>query len=97
MLCFLSPEPRSGGIELLEAESFKLHCFQTVTGNKFLVIADPNQTNCDQLLHKIYEIYSDYALKNPFYSLEMPVRCELFDAYLQNCIERFDKSGVIAV
>lgn len=28
----LSPEPRSSGIEVLEADTFKLHCFQTLTG-----------------------------------------------------------------
>ena len=47
---------------------------QTLTGVKFLVVAEPKQAGCDQLLDKIYELYSDYALKNPFYSLEMPIR-----------------------
>ena len=28
----------------------------------------------DLFLKKCYEIYSDFALKNPFYSLEMPIR-----------------------
>lgn len=28
----LSPEPRSSGIEILEADTFKLQCFQTLTG-----------------------------------------------------------------
>ena len=28
----LSPEPGSSGIEVVEAESFKLHCFQSLTG-----------------------------------------------------------------
>lgn len=28
----------------------------------------------DLFLRKCYEIYTDYALKNPFYSLEMPIR-----------------------
>lgn len=48
-----------------------------VTGIKFIVLADPRQSGIDGLLRKIYEIYSDFALKNPFYSLEMPIRCEL--------------------
>lgn len=30
----------------------------------------------------IYELYSDYVLKNPFYEVEMPIRVELFDHYL---------------
>lgn len=28
----LSPEPKSSGIEVLEADTFKLQCFQTLTG-----------------------------------------------------------------
>lgn len=28
----LSPEPKSSGIEVLEADTFKLYCFQTLTG-----------------------------------------------------------------
>ena len=28
----LSPELKSSGIEILEADTFKLHCFQTLTG-----------------------------------------------------------------
>lgn len=38
------------------------------------MLADPRQSGIDALLRKIYEIYSDFALKNPFYSLEMPIR-----------------------
>ncbi|KAE8592421.1 hypothetical protein XENTR_v10018754 [Xenopus tropicalis] len=153
----LSPEPGSSGIEMLETDTFKLHCFQTLTGLvikgegkankelisscrhtfsclnsalksphispvqkirsqtgrknaelckegggsrreqrtesctslaqelqtqqifflrsiKFMVLSDPRQAGIDTLLRKIYELYSDYALKNPFYSLEMPIR-----------------------
>uniref|UniRef100_A0A2K6FN00 Trafficking protein particle complex subunit n=1 Tax=Propithecus coquereli TaxID=379532 RepID=A0A2K6FN00_PROCO len=43
------------------------------TGSDFVVLADPRQAGIDSLLRKIYEIYSDFALKNPFYSLEMPI------------------------
>ena len=37
----------------------------------------------DHLLHTIYDLYSDYVMKNPFYELEMPIRCELFEQNLQ--------------
>ena len=33
----------------------------------------------DQLLDKIYEPYVDFAPKNLFYSLEMPISADLFD------------------
>ncbi|XP_075225578.1 trafficking protein particle complex subunit 4-like protein Trs23 isoform X2 [Lycorma delicatula] len=90
----LSPEPKSSGIEVLEADTFKLHCFQTLTGVKFMVVAEPSQTGLELLLRKIYELYADYALKNPFYSLEMPVRCELFDSNLQALLEQVEKTGI---
>ena len=42
----------------------------------------------DTTLRKIYELYADYVMKNPFYQMEMPVRCEAFDrklaGYLRN-------------
>lgn len=90
----LSPEPKSSGIEILEADTFKLHCFQTLTGVKFMVVAEPIQTGLEVLLKKIYELYADYALKSPFYSLEQPLRCELFDQNLQVLLESFEKTGI---
>ncbi|CAG2063094.1 unnamed protein product [Timema podura] len=90
----LSPEPRCSGIEVLEADTFKLQCFQTLTGVKFMVVAEPTQAGLDILLRRIYELYSDFALKNPFYSLEMPIRCELFDSNLQNLLEHVEKTGI---
>lgn len=59
-----------------------------------MVISDPLQQGMDVLLRKIYELYADFALKNPFYSLEMPIRCELFDTNLQALLETVEKSGV---
>ena len=31
---------------------------------------------------RIFDLYTDYVLKNPFYEMEMPIRCELFDQHL---------------
>lgn len=89
--CKLSPVEKSSGIESIEAESFKLHCYQTPTGVKFFVLTEPRVQSMDTLLRKVYELYSDYAMKNPFYSLEMPIRCELFDANLQRLLEQTEK------
>ena len=49
----------------------------------------------DQLLDKIYELYADFALKNPFYSLEMPIRADLFDQNLQVAIDQIERTGFI--
>lgn len=90
----LSPEPRCSGIEVLEADTFRLYCYQTLTGVKFMIVAEPSQQGMEILLKKVYELYADYALKNPFYSLEMPIRCELFETNLQSLLETVEKSGI---
>eukprot|EP01137_Pigoraptor_chileana_P020494 Opistho-2@82939 len=86
----LSPEVHSSGIEVLEADTFKIHCFQTLTGTKFLTISDPAQSGTDAILKRLYEMYADYVLKNPFYTLENPIRCELFDTNLAKFIEQLE-------
>ena len=40
----------------------------------------PFPPSCPPL--SVYELYGDYVLKNPFYEIEMPIRCELFDYHL---------------
>lgn len=79
---------KSSGIEMVETNNFRLNCFQTMTGVKFLIVSDLTvPANKDLLLKKIYELYTDYALKNPFYSLDMPIRsvskmCALINLFL---------------
>ncbi|XP_057333284.1 trafficking protein particle complex subunit 4 [Microplitis mediator] len=90
----LSPEPRCSGIEILEADTFRLYCFQTLTGVKFMVVAEPSQLGMEILTKRVYELYADYALKNPFYSLDMPIRCELFETNLITLLDTVEKSGI---
>ena len=103
----------SVGIEKLETDTFKLQCFQSLTGVKFVVTALPGTTEVDVFLQSCYEIYSDYVLKvlyilnisviyitnyflflqNPFYEMEMPIRCELFNRYMEKLIARHSSSA----
>jgi trafficking protein particle complex subunit 4 len=53
-----------------------------ILGTKFLLITEPRQPNVDTVLRRVYELYADYVMKNPFYQLEMPIRCEEFDRNL---------------
>lgn len=62
-------------------------------GVKFIVVSAVALTGSEAVLRRIYELYADYALKNPFYSLEMPIRCELFDTSLHTLLELVDKNG----
>lgn len=83
---------QSTGIKILEAENFRLDCFETLTKVKFVVISDlslPGHVNKQDLLRKIYELYSDYVIKNPFYTLNMPINsdnCSLFKTNLESSI-----------
>lgn len=83
------PEPPSG-LEVLETENFRMQCFNTMTGTKFLLFNDTTQTNVDVIMRKIYDLYADYVMKNPFYSLEMPIRCEIFDRKLLSYIREIN-------
>jgi len=91
----LSPEKISSGIQKLEVDAFTLQCNQTHTGVKFFVISDPKQNGIDMLLKKLYLVYADFALKNPFHSLEMPIRFELFDQNVVGAVEQVEKYGHI--
>ncbi|KAJ2960428.1 hypothetical protein NQZ79_g4189 [Umbelopsis isabellina] len=102
----ISPVPSSSGIEVLEAETFKLVCTQTLTGNnsavlivmhferllthssgtKFLIVTDPQHQNVDALQKKVYDLYSNYVMKNPFHTPEMPIRSDQFDVGLSKLI-----------
>lgn len=85
----LSPTTRpkdSTGIETLQTSRFLLTCHQTPTGTKFLLFTEPAQQNADAILQRCYELYADFVMKNPFYSLEMPIRCEKFERAVQGWI-----------
>ena len=50
-------------------------------------------TGLDHLLHTVYDLYSDYVMKNPFYEMEMPIRCELFEVNLQSTIRTMNNNN----
>lgn len=86
----LAPSPfssRPTGLEVLESSHFRMQCFQTLTGTKFLLFTEPQQPNIDSMMRKIYELYADYVMKNPFYTVEMPIRCEKFDRGLDGFVK----------
>lgn len=80
----VSPVPQSSGVSVIETSKFAIHCFQTLSGIKFLLICDRGQFAPDAVMNRVYQIFSDYVMKNPFYQLDMPIRCDLFDRNIQN-------------
>lgn len=75
----ISPVQGSSGIEFMQTDTFRLYCFQTLTNLKFFVSADVGSRDLKEFLQKVYELYSDYVLKNPFYELDQVINCELFE------------------
>lgn len=80
----------STGLEVLETENFRMQCFNTLTGTKFLLFTDTTQANVDVTMRRVYELYCDYVMKNPFYQLEMPVRCDAFERRLGSYIREIN-------
>lgn len=80
------------GLRQLVTDEFSMFVYQTLTGIKFVLISTQQSTSnmavtiAENLLRKAYCLYSDYVMKNPFYSLEMPVKCELFDTKLSEMV-----------
>lgn len=106
-ILFYSVQPRSctkcilnalagadDGIEEISAGGLVLRCYQTVTGIKFVITAEPStNANVDQVLREIYVLYTECVLKDPFYELEMPIRSELFVRAVDSLIEATHKSS----
>ena len=76
------------GIESMESSHFRLTCFQTPTGVKFLLFTSPEQPKTDAVVRRCYELYGEFVMRNPFYSLEMPIRVEKFDRALGSYLVR---------
>ncbi|KAJ6490489.1 transport protein particle complex subunit [Mycena vulgaris] len=75
----LSPMGSSSGAQVIEGESFKMTILLTATATKFVLLTSLTEPNPDNVLQKVYEIYSDAVMKNPFHTPEMPIRSEGFD------------------
>jgi len=57
-----------------------------------IMVVEPGTPDVDILLKDtIYDLYCDYVLKNPFYEVEMPIRCEMFDSNLFQTINSVHK------
>ena len=91
----LSPLSGSSGIKVVETAAFRLECFSTPTGLKFVVVTEPGSGGMEILLRRLYELYADFALKNPFYSLDMPIRCAKFDTAIEALLAKFEKSSTL--
>eukprot|EP00542_Grammatophora_oceanica_P018937 CAMPEP_0194049322 /NCGR_PEP_ID=MMETSP0009_2-20130614/30359_1 /TAXON_ID=210454 /ORGANISM="Grammatophora oceanica, Strain CCMP 410" /LENGTH=152 /DNA_ID=CAMNT_0038695447 /DNA_START=31 /DNA_END=489 /DNA_ORIENTATION=+ len=81
------------GIEEIQAGGLILKCFQTRTGVKFVITAEPGTPDISYVLKEIYVLYAECTLKDPFVELEMPIRSPLFTSAVDSLVERVDKGS----
>lgn len=85
----LSPFPKKhDGIQSIEDDTFRLQCYHTLTGMKFIVSATPNADNLERLLKDVYSLYTDYVMKDPFHQMEQPIKSKKFIAHLDSLVQR---------
>ncbi|PPD97120.1 hypothetical protein GOBAR_DD05847 [Gossypium barbadense] len=77
---------------IAEAEGISINTInfkaQIGKGTKFFVVCEPGTQHMEALLKVVYELYTDYVLKNPFYEMEMPIRFKLFDINLTQAVQK---------
>lgn len=56
------------------SSSFDSSLLPPTAGMQFIVTADVKHGPLDAFLRRAYQVYADYALKNPFYNVDMPIR-----------------------
>ncbi|XP_026193596.1 trafficking protein particle complex subunit 4 [Cyclospora cayetanensis] len=89
-LSFIQPK----GICIIEAFGFKVQCLETLTGLRFVLVAETGVSSqlIENCLRQAYAAYTDFGLKNPFYDLDMPLRCQLFEEEIDKIFGDYTKS-----
>mmetsp|Transcript_59445 Transcript_59445/g.72759 ORF Transcript_59445/g.72759 Transcript_59445/m.72759 type:complete len:140 (+) Transcript_59445:40-459(+) len=85
----LSPiNKKNDGIISIEDDTFRMNCYHTLTGLKFIVTASPESKNLDRILKDVYQLYCDYVMKDPFHKLEQPIKSYKFVNALESLVQR---------
>jgi hypothetical protein len=53
------------------------YCY--IPGTKIILLTSIVEPTADAVLQKVYEIYAEAVMKNPFHTPDMPIRTEGFD------------------
>lgn len=64
--------------------------FQTLTGIKFLLFVAPGTRQTSEVLQAVYELYSDYVMKDPYYELEQRIKSETLKDMLRRKVAEFE-------
>ncbi|OBZ65792.1 Transport protein particle subunit trs23 [Grifola frondosa] len=61
------------GAHVISGETFKMTILLTATGTKFVLLTSLVEPTAESVLQKVYEVYADAVMKNPFHTPEMPI------------------------
>ncbi|KAK2077113.1 hypothetical protein QBZ16_004747 [Prototheca wickerhamii] len=65
---------------------------RTLTGTLFMLLTAPGTADAaDTLRGPIYDLYTDYVLKNPFHEMDQVVKSDLFDSHLSAAVSAYNK------
>lgn len=64
---------------MFERYVYSRRLLRVLSGTKFVLLTSLVEPTAESMLQKVYEIYADAVMKNPFHTPEMPIRSEGFD------------------
>ncbi|KAG0591083.1 hypothetical protein KC19_1G148100 [Ceratodon purpureus] len=68
--------------------TYKLSFMESPSGIKLILVTDPRMGDLREALRFIYNnIYVEYVVKNPLYTLGQPFKCELFNSTLDQYVK----------
>ena len=81
----------SSGIAAIQTDTFALRCLHSLTGLKIFVLAEKDARDADlvEILSAIYKHYSDYVMKNPFYTDGMLIKVSLFEEKIDSLAKAY--------
>lgn len=80
----ITPEPDTIVPLVITMKSIVITVYKTFTNYTFLFMHENEVSHATFL--KAYKLFVDYALKDPFYILEMPINSEKFDTNLKKLL-----------
>ncbi len=93
-LSSISKNVQPSGIELVTLSTTQILCFTSPTLVKFFILlqaSDKKEIEKSKLGQRVYELYADYVCKNPFYEMDQPIQCKLFDDKLSELMKEISQ------
>ena len=71
---YVNSMKNTAGMKHLNSDNIDIYIYNSPTNILFCMITDKEVNNHEEILKSIYQIYATYALKNPFYESDTPIR-----------------------